>query len=326
MRNLIAILFLSGLLAGPVSATPGQDFSKVVAPSACMACHQREAKVWQNTKHNALFKKFHKRKNGKKIAKRLGIKRIKRAPLCLSCHYTANERKRIVAGVSCESCHNPAQDWMGVHNLFGGNGTKAGESAGQKAKRIRIAEKAGMAHPSNIYNVAKNCFTCHSIQEEKLVEVGGHKQGWAFELVTFTQGEVRHNFVNNKHHSNKEASPARKRQMYIVGRLLDLEMGLRGVAKVTARSKYAVKLAKRTKKALGHIKLILAAAPKSSSLSTAYQIGRKVQLRPNNSAKLIAAAEKIAKINIRISKGQTKSNYPQIDKLIPKLYKGTTSR
>ncbi|MDJ0932204.1 hypothetical protein [Breoghania sp.] len=99
-----------------------------------------------------------------------------------------------------------------------------------------------MIRPSMTYTLAKNCFSCHLAPNEKLVNVGGHAAGSAFELVAWSQGEVRHNTWYNKGASNPAASTERQRMLFIIGRIAELETALIGVSKATQKADYAVKM------------------------------------------------------------------------------------
>ena len=63
---------------------------------------------------------------------------------------------------------------------------------------------------------------------------GGHRAGSDFDLVAWTQGEVRHNFLSSDgapaNPWNRAAPPERRRMMYIVGALTDLEYSLRNLS------------------------------------------------------------------------------------------------
>ena len=53
-----------------------------------------------------------------------------------------------------------------------------------------------MNNPHNIYLIARQCYDCHTVPNERLVNVGGHLAGSQdFELVAWSQGMVRHNFL-----------------------------------------------------------------------------------------------------------------------------------
>src|SRR5262249_15247572 len=108
------------------------DSSKVVGPDQCAKCHQPEVQQWMKTPHYATFDSLHRKPRAKEIADKLGVQSIKRSDICTQCHYTMQNqegRNRVVAGVSCESCHGGALGWLTMHSDYGGPGvTHATES------------------------------------------------------------------------------------------------------------------------------------------------------------------------------------------------------
>lgn len=318
LQVLVGVLFLSSSLW----AGYHPDF---VGPQSCIECHESEGKAWQNTHHFNTFKKLHRKKEAKAIAKKMGIKRIKKDKTCAQCHYSGSKVGKPKAGISCESCHGPAKKWIKVHNDYGGKSVKKEqETAAHKAERISKAVANGMIRPENIYDVASNCYQCHTVPNEKLVETGGHKAGSDFELVTWSQGEVRHNFLNSKDGNNRPASKERKRILYVAGKILDLEYGLRGVAEVTKKSSYAVKMAKRVKSALADLKAVKTAL-KDPKIDEIYDLGDKAQLKPNNKAGIMAKVNKISSLAKDFLKGNDGAKLAAIDGLIPSKTKGTAT-
>src|SRR5690606_35633324 len=132
------------------------------------------------------------------------------------------------AGVSCESCHGGARDWIQLHADYGGpNVTRDTESPEHREARRSASVAAGMNTPSNLYLIARQCLSCHTVPNESLVNVGQHKAGSTeFELIAWSQGSVRHNFVTAGGHANIPSNPARRRVMYVVGLMADLEASL----------------------------------------------------------------------------------------------------
>ncbi len=126
-------------------------------------------------------------------------------PACLQCHYTPKVRRgtqlRAGAGVTCESCHGAARDWIGIHNEYGvpePDFQKASllETPEHRARRIEQSEARGMLRPSQLYEVMANCYQCHTVPHEDLVNRGLHSTGNGnFELVEWSQGSIRHNFL-----------------------------------------------------------------------------------------------------------------------------------
>src|SRR4051812_7961763 len=118
----------------------------------------------------------------------------------MRCHYTVGPTRKAVAGVSCESCHGAARDWLNVHNKWGGGAKdREQETAAAHQERIVASRTAGMLRPStDLYGVAANCFECHTVPMETLVNKGGHKAGTSgFELVKRVNA-IRHNFLASR--------------------------------------------------------------------------------------------------------------------------------
>jgi len=325
---MMAFAVLGALILSPNLAKADQmhlDPAKVMGPDACGECHKSSVESWKGSHHFSTFKTLPRQKEAREIADKMGIKRIKADSACLTCHFTSamvKTKVKPIAGITCESCHGAGRDWIKVHSDFGGNGVKAeNEAPAHKAERYAKSEAAGMIRPGNLYGVAQNCYSCHTVPDEKLVNTGGHTAGSKFELVAWTQGEVRHNVWYSK--DNNVASVERQRMMYLVGRALDLEYSLRGVAKATTKADYAIKMAKRTKKARKRIKAIakLVDAPE---LMAMYKAAKGVKLKLNNEAALTAAADAVAAQAMALAKNYDGSKFGGLDKYLPKAskYKG----
>jgi hypothetical protein len=326
-----------GLLAICLVLGPGPAFGEVflrldpkevVGPKACGECHVSSIAVWKKTPHARTYKELPRRKSAKTIAKRMGLRRIKAGSDCLTCHFTSNVKRgraRPIAGVTCESCHGAGKNWIDVHSDFGGKKVTAKTEAPEHKKvRYEKSEAAGLLRPKNIYQVAANCYSCHTIPNEKLVNVGGHPAGSKFELVSWSQGEIRHNVWYSK--KNRPASAKRKRMMFVVGKALDLEYALRGVAKATQKKRYAVYMARRAAAARKDL-IEIAGLVSTPELKTILKIAAQARLRLNNEKQLLAAAEKIAAAAQKLAGGYDGSTFSAIDPLIPKpkSYKGKAS-
>lgn len=258
----------------------------------------------------------------------MGIKRVKADALCLDCHFSSQivkNKPKPIAGISCESCHSPGKDWLKIHSEFSGK-KKATESAAEKASRWKKAEAAGMIRPKAIYNLAKNCYSCHVVPQEKLVNVGGHPAGSAFELVSWSQGEVRHNTWYTK--GNTPANANRKRIMYVVGLAVELETALRAVGKATEKKAYAVSMARRASAARKKLIKIAKALPEAKELVAIVKASKSAKLKLNNDAALSAAADKVALATLEVVGKYDGSTFAAVDKMIPGAdkYKGKPSQ
>ena len=236
----------------PPTVTSGVqlDPAKVLGPDSCAKCHGVELQVWQQTPHCQTYETLHRQAEAQQIADRMGIRSIKRGGLCIQCHYTPQgdqQRSKPVAGVSCEMCHGAAQDWIAVHNDYGGpDQTRDTETPEHRRSRLERSIRLGMQNPANLYLIARSCFHCHTVPHEPLVNRGGHAAGSAeFELVSWSQGRVRHNFLRTHSTHNAVSSPERLRVMYVVGLMTDFEYSLRATALATAADTYGFTVARR---------------------------------------------------------------------------------
>ena len=285
----------------------------------CGECHLLEYEVWQETPHATTFDELHRTEQARAILDRMGLRVAKRESLCLRCHYTTkivNERPRAIAGVSCESCHGAARDWLDLHYDFGG-ATRLTESDEHRAERVARSREAGMLRPSaDLYAVAANCFECHTVPNEELVNVGGHIPGSAFELLDWS-AEIRHNFVDSQgstDQTNRSPSPERKRMMYVLGRALDYEYSLRALSKATSDGVFAQAMAQRVQRAGREINRILGVTD-IPALREVLTLGEAVALEPGNSEALGGAAGQIGETMRAFAQAHDGSTLGAVDPL-----------
>jgi hypothetical protein len=185
-----------------------------------------------------------------------------------------------------------------------------------------------MRNTQDLYAIASSCLNCHTVPNEELVNVGDHKPGTtAFELVAWSQGMVRHNFLRGNNQQNVENSPERLRVMYLIGIIADLEYSTRATALATSKSKYGMAVAQR-------------AADKAIEL---YQINQRInhpfvdqilrhfaeaQLKINNPTQLTDIANQIQSLGKRLAEECNGSELAAIDSLLPDAsqYKWQSSR
>jgi len=225
LRIGLAIIALTGFSA-MASANPNN-----VGPDACKKCHTAEHEVWSASQHFASFKEIHKNKTAKDILKSIDEKRMKKSETCQTCHYTVIDGKA-EEGPSCESCHSPAKEWIDVHN------DKKNDNS------IQDAIAKGMIHSSMIFDIASNCMDCHGLANENLpgdkaaaMLDAGHPLKPEWELVEYSQGQVRHRFYPPDVKSNQEMTDAQKSVYYVVGQAAALVSATEAIAK-TDHAKY----------------------------------------------------------------------------------------
>lgn len=278
------------------------DPQKIVSSESCGECHASAYAVWKKTTHQTGFRTLHRKASAEAIVERMGFRLLKRDSLCLSCHYTATVQRdelRAISGVSCESCHGAARDWLDVHNDYGGKGfDHTSESPEHRRQRIETSIEAGMRRSSdNFYALMSSCFRCHTVPEEELVNVGGHGTGSGdFELVAWTDGEIRHNFLQSflggGGGGNVERPMPHKRVVYVLGRALALEHSLRAMAEATEKGVFAKASARRVRKTLRNVRA-LGQRLDLPELAAMVATVRALDVRPNQRQAMLDAAEAI---------------------------------
>ena len=279
-QTAFALALVIGLVAQlSVHADSLDGESRVLGFQKCVDCHELPAEAWLRSSHaNRSLSMLSTNSRALRYARRLDIapSEISRDSICTDCHGTRQQTVegtvQVVHGVSCESCHGPAGTslasggWYGLHS---------GEEEPEDADvDLAVAlQEAGMAGASDLYSLAVRCYECHSVSNEKVV-AAGHMAGTSdFELATWFSGEVRHNFAPytvdvendemNMHASNvwlakqEGRDPAsRKRLMYVVGQLADLEVSLRNRGNATREGTFATAAAGRSVAALARLEQI----------------------------------------------------------------------
>lgn len=313
---LCGMLMMLGVAASGATAS---DPAKTMGPNACAECHKQEAEAWKGTHHFKTFRDLPRSTEADEIAKKMGAKRVKSETLCMNCHFTVQQKDgkdEPIAGISCESCHSAGQDWIKVHGAYSGK-TEATETKPEAEARLKLADSKGMIRPTSLYQLAKNCYSCHVVPQEELVNKGGHKAGSAFELVSWSQGEVLHNTWHSKGKGNIPANVARKRMLYLVGLGVELETGIRSVSRATARKPYAFEMAKRVDRARKQLATAAKAAPDVPEIATMVKFAYSAGLKLNNERFLTSAADGVSKAITSITEKYDGSTMAGLDSLIP---------
>ena len=339
-NNATAARALSTGAIGSVKVTRKIDPADVAGSQACLKCHKSELDALMKSKHHESLKKIEGGGgNIPKYAKAVGINiaDVTTDSICSRCHGTpqgAPGNVRAAAGVSCESCHGGSKrgNWLELH---------AKEVKTDDARKQRDAEcdKAGLIRAENLYAISKNCFQCHVISHEALVN-GGHPSFHykGFELVGGSSGEVRHNFqqdqkVNAEAPSlwakvNKGAAQDRRRMKFVVGILVDLEVRLNNLAAVSkgnGKKPFAKDNAKRLKAAKKDVDKIVKAlgndVPKEleEAQKAIDEMGRVSSFNFKKQAQAKKAAPVIAQAAQLFDQNHDGSKLKALDKLFGKV-------
>lgn len=327
IRSQLSLIFLL-LVASTVGAQSEDvapwpvDSHQVVGHEKCVKCHQSEVDTWKKTPHAETYESLHRKPEAAEIVRKLGLQSVKRNDVCIQCHYTmqhADGKDRAIAGVSCESCHGAAQAWVEIHSDYGGpKVTRLQETAEHKQKRRELSMEKGMRNPVNLYLVAQSCLACHTTPNEQLVNQGGHSAGSKdFELVAWSQGMVRHNFVRSEGKSNASSGPDRLRVMYVVGQLADLEFSLRATAKATQKAKFGMTSARRADEVRKRLEAIQAEI-NDPYVQQALDAVNRAKLKLNNEDELLRTAAAVSAAAFAFAETADGSGLAPIDAWLPK--------
>lgn len=257
------LLFLNGVTAAMILAGSAHaadipdktDPAKVVGSEQCAKCHKSEHAALAASKHHNSLAKLAGGNAAKYIEALGGTK-----DTCYTCHGTPKAGADApISGVSCESCHGGAKDWLEIHGQDGNGGRPSTPLADRHAK----SDSAGMIRAQNVHLIAKNCFNCHIVFNEKLVNAG-HPASNKIEFLGWSTGEVRHNFQKDQS-KNADAPTAwsayadgkvenRRRVKLIVGHLTDLAACVTNMGKAEElKGDFAKANAKRAKSVFGDL-------------------------------------------------------------------------
>ena len=289
---------------------------EVDANQGCVRCHSLEYAAWLDTHHNnSLAMPNTDLSRGIKRALRIRGA-LQRSELCQNCHFTVvnfQGEERAQYGVSCESCHSPGKSWVPIHS---NTDRWPMADADARHERMMAAVDAGMVRPTQLYDLAENCYQCHILAKsvdgiERLANETVRTRGdgpdhhpassEGFELVAWSHGEVRHNFRGDDG-SNDASNPQSEfiRGLYVVGKMLDVEYSLRALANATdASGRFYTTIKARLEGDAG-------ALAKLSAIGEAlgdHEIGQACAaivsavdmsaVRPNNGAALRAMADQV---------------------------------
>ncbi len=213
------------------------DPAMMMGTESCDECHGSIVSAWESSQHSLSLATLHEKSLAEEIADLLGIQpiEIRQQESCIRCHYTQETIQSVVQlteAVSCESCHGASADWIDLHNSKG--------LSEQDRSQKSIAK--GMLHPNDMHEIGKRCYDCHIVDDEKLVNAAGHPAlSKGFELYSWSQGEVKHNFLISKAgssirkngNSQQPIAQSRKRQLYLSGKLMELSATLSALGKAT---------------------------------------------------------------------------------------------
>ena len=215
-----AVLLVAPFMApkGEAQPLPYQSRHETLGTVTCASslCHgsvklwkdshvlQNEYLTWSRTDKHARAYNILLNERSQRIARNLGLKQpAHESKICLDCHAHVvpedrrGERFKLTDGVTCESCHGPAEKWVKTHVAPGDSATA------QHAANI----DDGMYPTSDAAARARLCMSCHYGNQDKLVThriMGAGHPRMSFELDTFTEIAPKHFVVDRDYGERKK--------------------------------------------------------------------------------------------------------------------------
>ncbi|MBZ0111649.1 MAG: cytochrome c family protein [Thermoanaerobaculia bacterium] len=161
-----------------------------VGPNACSGCHGDQNAWWFDDPHfNSANRFFDRSPDAVRIARLYGIQigaMTRGDSLCMDCHgsvVSGKERRDVLDGVGCESCHGAAADWLEPHK-------EGDESLGRKRPGFVAALQKGKKDLELLPTRATECASCHYITDPRLLSAG-HPSGKDYDFAA-SVGKIRH--------------------------------------------------------------------------------------------------------------------------------------
>lgn len=89
LRTTPLVVALATMLAtASADAQVAHDHAMIVGSAECAECHKKENELWQASTHFKTFRNMPRSRDGRAIARKMGIRRIKGDTMCLDCHFT----------------------------------------------------------------------------------------------------------------------------------------------------------------------------------------------------------------------------------------------
>ena len=232
-------VMLHSAYAGEMHADLPQHDAKYVGPGSCsaVACHggiqprsvtkvlQNEYSTWVTADKHAHAYLALTEPLGKQIAATLKIGPAEKAQRCLVCHalsVSPAEHARefeVSEGISCESCHGPASQWIGPHI----------QANAVHSRMVSL----GLYDNKNLVLRAEKCLTCHlgapgmTVDHELIA--AGHPD-LRFELDSFSAVEPPH-WIEKDSYGKPLADPLFGTRAWAIGQAVQLRQSMLRVSR-----------------------------------------------------------------------------------------------
>lgn len=326
-----------GEAAASLTASPHKVMG--IRAGDCKKCHPSEVAQWMKTVHfrSANLKLLAYEGNTKKYADEMGVKpsELMGNSMCGDCHGTKRADDQgnvtVVSGVGCESCHGASggeDGWLNRHQSYHASKPvpRNAETAEHKADRLKAIDAAGMVRAPHVLQMARQCFQCHFVQNDKLV-AAGHKRFSSFDYLSYSNGEIRHNFLLDRTKNDdapslwklnsKNTAANRKRLKLVIGGLVHLEMTMR--ARATAGPAKVAEIGGLVAAANGFLTQVNAIGgtdETKAAMLPPEKLGLLFAPMPNDMATYTAMADKVAKAADEFAKNHDGSKLVALDAIV----------
>ena len=319
-----------------VVAAPAQAAEEErVGPERCGECHKKEYKAWLLSSHSTLITDGYDEDvtdEVEQIVEELDLFDVESEGICDVCHYNYYRDvlgEQEITATDCEACHGPGAGWVDIHSSFGAENGKqirssADESAEHRGQRVSLSLALGWRSPTHsTVALVNQCFVCHLGPDEEIVNDGGHVAGSRIDLVSWLSGEIRHNFQRTAQGENAPLTPERRRVLHIVGRALDVEHGIRGIAEAYSKGRFMMGLQERIGESLVELKKVRAEVP-LEEVDEIIRLAESIPLEPGGGSrvKTVSVADRIHAQVERFAAKHDGSQLAAIDPLITTEVRG----
>lgn len=210
LRWLAGVALASSAIAKDPTPVPYPHQIQGVSSCAAMACHGGETLGAKGSEYTTwIARDPHARAyevlltpRSKNMARLLGIDRPETSNRCLNCHATNPDTGKraplfsVTDGVSCESCHGPAEKWLVEHN-----------SRDWDQRSIEDKNARGFINTKNLLVRVQTCLPCHVGGSQRDVNhdliAAGHPR-LVFEYGTFLANYPKHYSDRADHERNAD--------------------------------------------------------------------------------------------------------------------------
>lgn len=288
-KTFIALTLFTLLVSSMAITRSAFAANKVIGSKQCSDsnCHKSIFDQMLFHPHETFFNKDFEEK-GKKTAKKMNVKDHFEDKKCTQCHTTLVDSKypkvpdeeKGLFGIVCETCHNPAEDWVELHDKKG---------------KVEEAIKKGMRDTKSLYAWAKDCFACHRGAKEEYFKAE-HRLGDKFDLIKYSQGDFKHWVWSKKEKEGGNLDAKLKQKLgkiWVTGEVFQVQTSAIRISEASGSGEYTSKNHAMLANALKNLETVAKTLP-SDSLKKIIDAGKKVTPDPASAKAVVEELKTLA--------------------------------